>query len=178
MNEFKLESYCGIYCGACEIMAAYRKGIAENREAAWGDVPPPMNGMLPPARPICHGCKTDTVFDGCARCPIRACAKQRGIAESCVTCADFPCALYRGFRESSEIAALVEKLPHLKSTIKNLKAIRDRGMGQWLAEQELLWKCPACGAPYSWYKTACAGCGKDLEPLKDYNTLCKEDLEI
>ena len=39
MEEFRYDSYCGLYCGACEIIKAYQKELAIGAKARWEDLP-------------------------------------------------------------------------------------------------------------------------------------------
>ena len=152
MEEFNYDSYCGNYCGACEILNAYRNNTRNEIADLWGATPEEIK---------CLGCKTETAFMRCNICEIRKCAIEKGV-QHCVVCADFPCTILK----SGE--SLVEKLPHLKAIPKNMKTIKEKGTDYWLKEQEKLWKCSNCGKSFTWYKDKCSGCGRDISQDKDY----------
>jgi hypothetical protein len=171
MEEFRYDTYCGLYCGACEIMDAYRAGIESGRTPQWDDLPASFTGHIPHAEIKCHGCKSDDVFAGCRTCPIRACALKKGILGTCRDCRKYPCMIYAAFKVVWWLRKLGKKLPHWRAAKPNLKRMREIGIDRWLEEQDKAWRCPGCGTKFTWYRTACAGCGKDVEPLKDYNRI-------
>jgi hypothetical protein len=152
MKPFNYDSYCGNYCGACEIMSAYKNNTQNEIAPQWGASPEEIK---------CFGCKTETVYKNCSICKIRKCAIERG-TEHCVVCKDFPCEILT----SGE--SLVEQLPHLKEIPLNMQTIKEKGTEYWLTEQKRKWQCPNCGQPFSWYKEKCSGCGRDLSQDKDY----------
>jgi hypothetical protein len=155
MEDFNYDSYCGNYCGACEILNAYKNGTGNEIAALWGASPEEIK---------CLGCKTGTVFKNCTLCGIRKCAMEKGV-QHCVSCGEFPCRIL----ESGK--SLVDQLPHLKAIPQNMRTIKKKGAKYWLREQEAKWRCPDCGAPFSWYKEKCSGCGRDLGRDKDFMDL-------
>ena len=64
--------------------------------------------------------------------------------------------LYRGFQKVGAT------LPHVGLCQGNLETVRTHGVERWLAEQAERWRCPECGAPFSWYAETCGGCGRGL----------------
>jgi hypothetical protein len=172
MPEFRFDTYCGLYCGACDIMRAYRDGLETGRPPEWKDLPERFTGHLPRAAGIkCHGCKSDIVFAGCQGCPIRACARKRGITGTCRDCAKYPCLIHMTFKLIWWIRKLDKKLPHWRAAAGNLKAMERDGIESWLSQQERIWQCPDCGQAFTWYGSACARCAREVESLKDYNNL-------
>lgn len=158
MSNYNHDSYCGLYCGACDILLAYKKGY-QDKVASFLNVEP--------SQIKCHGCKTDTLFINCQNCKIRNCAINRNM-EHCNDCNDYPCNI---FNELIHDFSNQFKLPHLKIIPKNLLTIKNIGVNPWLSEQEKQWKCPECQTSFSWYTPNCTNCGKDLEKIKDYNNL-------
>jgi len=150
MNKFNYDTYCGLYCGACDILMAYKGGYGDQL-AAYMDVEP--------SQITCCGCKSDLVYINCQNCEIRMCAINKNL-EHCIDCNSYPCDL---FNEN--------QLPHWKITDKNLLTIKSQGVRQWLLDQEKIWQCPDCGTGFSWYAPACSQCGKILEKIKDYNNI-------
>ena len=166
MEDFRYDSYCGLYCGACEIIKAYQKELATGVKAGWEDLPEQFRKYIKEAEVVCHGCKSDTVFAGCQGCAVRACARGKN-AGSCIQCNEYPCP------HTKRLADLVQKvkefLPHCKVMLRNLEFLKDHSEEEWLKPQEQRWKCPECGAGFSWYQEKCEGCGRELVSLKEHN---------
>jgi hypothetical protein len=59
----QLDSYCGLYCGACFIMTAYRQKRTDCIPDEWVS---PIHDM----EIKCHGCKSELVFENCRGCGI------------------------------------------------------------------------------------------------------------
>ncbi len=154
-SEVTEDSYCGLYCGACEILVAYLKAESENRKAEWSELPTELTSTMPEKEIRCLGCKSGTVFEGCLQCPIRPCARDKQV-DSCADCDQYPC------RIINEMKAIIEKIkqtkPHTTSIISNLEEIREQGKAAWMQQQKKLWTCPVCGARLSWYRTECQQC--------------------
>ena len=167
---FRYDSYCGLYCGACDILQAYRHGLETQRTPEWSDLPERFRKHLPAqnADIRCHGCKSDTVFRGCARCPMRSCARKRGNVELCVDCADYPCLRTRLLGLVVRLMSLERKLPHQRVRRANQERIRCVGLAEWLVEQDRRWRCPQCGTLFSWYRATCPQCGRELDSLKGF----------
>jgi hypothetical protein len=161
-TTYNYDSYCGIYCGACDIHVAYVTG-RKSRFASFFTKSTlkaliSMRGI--PFQPAdlelkCHGCKTGTLFINCSDCPIRTCAIAKKV-EHCIDCSDYPCKIL-GARKKME-----GMLPHLTTNHENMVMIRKNGLDRWLAEQDEKWKCPECRTRFSWYAGRCASCGRDL----------------
>jgi ribosomal protein L40E len=156
----RYDAYCGLYCGACEIINVESEQDKERVAKMWGSAPDQVN---------CSGCKTNTLFIHCGNCKIRNCAQQKGV-EFCFECDDYPCSIYE------EGKAIIEQLPHLKATIVNQKYIKEKGVQDWLDTQKTKWECPECGAKFAWYTQECKKCHKDLRGIKDYENLSDRDL--
>jgi hypothetical protein len=154
-SGIEVDSYCGLYCGACEILVAYLEAEKQGTTARWDDLPIEMTSMIPEAEVRCHGCKSDIVFAGCRRCPMRSCARDKQV-DFCIECEEYPCSLI------DEMKAAIEKIkdamPHATSIINNLEDIKKLGKDAWLQKQKEIWSCPACGARLSWYQSTCRQC--------------------
>ena len=164
MTEFRYDTYCGLYCGACEIMSLFKTAMDKGDKPRWEDLAPEMRKGIRAGRTdeiMCYGCKSDTLFIGCSKCLIRKCARNRMHVEACPQCGKFPCMRFRVF--SLVMKLMQGRLPHVKSARANRACIRNKGMAQWLSEQEAFWKCPACGKAFSWYAKICPSCGRDLD---------------
>ena len=145
MSEINYDSYCGIYCGACSIMRAYRGGHKDRMAANY----------VEDRQLKCHGCKSGTLFVNCSKCKIRDCAVSRKV-EHCFECPEYPC---RNINEHKRVEKI---LPHLTLNRKNLQIVKESGCSEWLAQQEQYWKCADCQTPFSWYAAKCHNCGSDL----------------
>ncbi len=155
MNDEALDGYCGLWCGACEIVKAERNGTQDGIAGIFG---------VEPSEIHCRGCRSEDVFAGCSRCPMRACASTREV-EFCSDCPDFPCGEYRRIASSDDSLP-----PHFRTTIRNLGEIREKGASEWRRLQAGRWACPSCGRPFSWYAEECS-CGQDLRGRKDWEKL-------
>ena len=142
MNEFCCDSYCGLYCGACEVLVAYKRGLDSGKLPLWEDLPERFRSNLPTGKTDeikCLGCKTDTVFAGCAKCLIRHCAKNKMKVEFCFECKKFPCLTYKLQRAVVVLFRLEKKLPHLKSVKPNQEMIKHEGADKWRKDQKEKW---------------------------------------
>ncbi|WP_088226162.1 DUF3795 domain-containing protein [Desulfosporosinus sp. FKB] len=158
MSNYNYDSYCGLYCGACDVLMAYKHGYEDK-------IAPNIN--LEPSQIKCHGCKTDTIFVNCRKCTIRSCAIKKKV-DHCINCIDYPCNMQN---ELLQDFSTKHNLPHLQIIPKNLMTIKNIGIEKWLKEQDQVWKCPECQTDFSWYTHKCIKCGKDLDKIKDYNNL-------
>lgn len=140
----RYDSYCGIYCGACPILAANEKGVVEEKAGDW---------ELDAKDIVCRGCKSKTLAAYCKDCVMRLCARDRGF-EFCVECDDYPCGTVMAFQR--------DRFPHHTLIAANLQAVADRGVDAWLEEQKKRWSCSSCGEPHTWYEEECAKCGAGL----------------
>ncbi|HOX13818.1 MAG TPA: DUF3795 domain-containing protein [Spirochaetia bacterium] len=167
-DTFRGDSYCGLYCGACEVLNLYRDSLATGKPASWEDLPGALKEVIDPASSIvCRGCKTDLVSPGCRDCVIRACAREKNV-EACVLCPDSPCKLVSD-RKAYISENLEAILPHIKAKFPRAERIRAVGFETWRGEQARRWACPECGTPFTWYQKTCGRCGRELEPLKEHN---------
>jgi len=163
LKEFDPGSYCGLYCGACEIMSAYRKHLEGGEEPSWEKMPEIFRNAISHHEIKCYGCRTDEVFTGCGGCPIRKCAKDHGLSTSCADCAEYPCELYKKAEFLQPGNRFEEIIPHIKAMQTGITTMREKGYSYWLDEQKEKWKCPGCGAQFTWYSDICKKCGKELK---------------
>jgi hypothetical protein len=178
MSEFNLDTYCGLYCGACSIHMAYKTGEKDPFACYWTESTVTQflqtrGALYPEGEALehkCHGCKSDTIFINCKSCPMRSCAISRKVEHCALDCKEFPCAFYQ-VPDSEEAKKFLSMIPHTKAIPKNVMTIKEFGVSEWLNEQEKAWKCPECQTEFSWYTKICANCGKDLEKIKDFNNL-------
>jgi len=159
------DSYCGIYCGACDIRMTFETGKTRKLALFWNEsrvktFQRKLGLKYDSGKPFtyqCNGCKSDSLFVNCAVCKIRECAINSKV-DHCLDCSNYPCNLITDSRKMTSL------LPHLKENHLNMETIRNVGVEQWMSEQEKRWKCPECGTGFSWYTKRCTQCGKDLKP--------------
>ncbi|MBN1429103.1 MAG: DUF3795 domain-containing protein [Anaerolineae bacterium] len=142
--DFRLDTYCGLYCGACDILVANWYGAVEELAQAWGVDPNDLR---------CHGCKSGVVCAHCENCAIRQCAQSRAIS-FCCECEEYPCAGLMEFRYDGS--------GHHALALRNLRFIYEQGLERWLEAQQARWTCPTCGAGFGWYDQKCRHCGATL----------------
>lgn len=145
----RLDTYCGLYCGSCEIFITNQKGEVKETAKKWGMNPDDL---------YCNGCKTDTTSVFCRNCEIKECAKNNEV-EFCFQCRDFPCEKIIEFKNDEN--------PHHTIVLKNLTSIKEMGINKWLKEQEKRWSCPNCQENFSWYDEKCLNCGSSLKSCID-----------
>lgn len=139
--DYRYDTYCGLYCGACPILRANRQGVVEEQAAEWKTTPEEIT---------CHGCKSSVVFGYCRTCEMKACAAEREL-EACVECGDYPCERVTAFRDDA--------WPHHSVVVRNSEALRAVGLQEWLEDQVCRWRCSECGSETTWYDEACPSCG-------------------
>ncbi len=90
------------------------------------------------------------------RCGIILCGKRKENDWAfCDECPDYPCAdvMEKENRYTS-------KYPLYESPLKNLRAIRESGIGAFLESERKQWTCGECGGVISVHTGVCSGCGK------------------
>lgn len=143
--ENKLLSPCGLYCGVCGIMMAYRDNDPDLKRffsELW-------NISVDEIK--CEGCLSDNLFLHCQRCEIRNCTKERGI-EGCHLCAEFPCDKIESF-----------PYPEVKKRIlKSIPLWRKIGTEDFIRGEMEKYRCPECSTPLFSRATTCIKCGKKV----------------
>lgn len=159
MEETRFDTYCGLYCGACEILNARTEEQKQKVVRDWREM-----WTVSPEQVTCRGCKTEKPFLMCRNCRIKDCASEKGL-EFCYQCPDYPCEHYR---RSQDYISKYEHLQHWKTARQNLEFIRTHGVAAWLEEQKSVWSCPDCATHFSWYMERCPDCGRNLRGERDY----------
>lgn len=126
--------YCGLYCGLCASRRRIPEQAARLRETLWAEGYDQGYFDVPELEPVfatfweglnlladqpCAGCLGG---GGYSQCPIRACAKERGVTV-CNTCPEFPCQHF----------ALLRQYP---TCMVDNERMRKVGLERWIAEQE------------------------------------------
>jgi hypothetical protein len=138
---------CSLYCGVCGIRIAYLDDNQKFKErlcTVYGTKPEDI---------FCDGClaEDEKVFLYCRVCPIKGCAKEKGI-DGCHQCDDFPC-------------EHIDKFPLAVGKKVILRAVpqrREWGDEKWVREEEKRYHCPHCG--YVLFRGA-KRCRKCREPV-------------
>lgn len=149
--EERYDAPCGIYCGACFVLTARKRGNLDEIAKMWDCKPEQLE---------CFGCKSAQVSESCRPCKIRPCAESRG-NEFCIECNEYPCELIKSF------SAYKTQKPHLALVFRDLDTIKTKGLSAWLEEQSVRWSCKECGTSFSWYDEVCKKCGAKLYNAKD-----------
>jgi hypothetical protein len=99
---------CGLNCASCRAYVATRKGDAASlAETArlWSNE---GEGAYTAEDIPCEGCHSGRLHAFCARCPVRSCARGRGLG-NCAGCGEYPCgrleALWASWTEASPVEA-------------------------------------------------------------------------
>lgn len=134
-------TYCGLYCGACEVMRANRMGKV---------VPTARKWKMKPRDITCHGCKSPVLSVYCRECDIKKCAIDKKV-DNCSACSKFPCPRIKNLKNDDAV--------HHSSVLRNLRTISAVGVKAWLRRQDRRWRCKECGARFTWYAVKCNACG-------------------
>ncbi|WP_230869469.1 DUF3795 domain-containing protein [Iocasia frigidifontis] len=145
----RLDTYCGLYCGSCEIFLVNQRDLVEETAKKWKTNSEDL---------YCNGCKKDTNSVFCKDCQIKLCSESKEL-DYCFQCEDFPCADLIKFKNDEN--------PHHSIVLHNLNNIKKIGTKKWLKEQEKRWSCPECGEKYSWYDEKCSNCNRYVKSCID-----------
>jgi len=137
-------TYCGLYCGLC----ASRRRIPqqaqtlretlrrEGYDQGYFDIPGLhevfasfWQGLNVLATSSCPGCRAG---GGYPDCPIRLCARERGVTV-CAECQDYPC-------------QRLDMLRHYPTLRTDNDRLRQIGLERWIEEQEERARCGFCYA--------------------------------
>jgi hypothetical protein len=123
---------CGMNCGVCKAYLAYSRGIPKKR----GEVT------------HCSGClprnKTCFIKRGC-----RKLAKHE--VKFCYECDDMPC-------KNLDRVDRRYRTRYNMSMVENLKELEEKGMKEFLRNQQRKYECPACGDVISVHDKKCYSC--------------------
>lgn len=137
---------CGFYCGSCSILAAYKKGLEQQKKLAT-ELSKYMKRTVKSTEIQCQGCQNLSGFCWGNNCRIKACAKEKGVS-FCGDCKEFPCETFHKFSE------VYHDVPLLQSG--ELKEIGSRD--EWLARMKERWTCANCGGPVEADTMKCLSC--------------------
>lgn len=146
MDDSKLIAPCGVYCGVCPYLIAYKNNDTNLKEKL------AKNIGISPDDVICEGCNSELPFLFCKECKIKACVQKKGL-ESCAECEEFPC-------------KRVERFPYpafIKKVKWDVDCRRQSGKDQWISETIRINTCPNCQNLNHWQAKICKSCGAELE---------------
>ena len=144
------DSYCGIYCGSCIIRLAH----VQNRPQS---IPEPWKTWSKGMDLECHGCKSDYVYQNCAGCKMRSCAKEKRV-DYCFTCEDFPC-------DKIPEKGPSDHFPHHKLALRHRYLLEENKVTEWLEYQKDRFTCKKCGNMFNWYEEVCHFCGEKVQSV-------------
>ena len=150
----QLVAPCGLYCGACSIYTARKRGDAAALDV-WAKRVTERRGWVikPEEDRVCDGCLSSQQAIMCRRCAMRTCSIDKGITH-CAECSDFPCQTIIDFNNDGR--------PHHSEVLDNVRRQQEIGIDAWLDDQEKRWRCPACGCVIDWYDAKCPQCAAIL----------------
>ena len=150
--DYRFDAYCGLYCGSCERLHASK----DNKLTEFSK---DGNQLIEDIK--CFGCKSDTVAKHCRTCEIKLCNQEKNI-EFCNQCPEYPCVKLTEFKETP-------RYPYHCEVFDNLKFIEEKGLKQWLEEQQNRWSCPKCNNEFMWYTQQCEQCGTEVNGYVRYS---------
>lgn len=108
---------CGLVCSACEAYAATQAGDADAIASIARDWNARYGGSRSADDIWCDGCASESehTLRHTRECPIRPCARQRGL-ESCARCEQYPC---------ESLKRLHQTAPQARKKLETLR--RDKG---------------------------------------------------
>jgi len=175
-KEGELAAPCGLYCGACMIYRANKRGdakfLTQIRERFAKIFSALERGQRPPGMPPstkekdfdftgfredmrgdldinCEGCLSSVLGLPCRDCGFRDCSQRKGLT-NCSQCSAAPCKLLVDFSNDG--------VPHHSEVLNTIKRQKEIGIDAWLSEQEERWRCIQCGSPLAWYDAKCPEC--------------------
>jgi len=146
----KLAAPCGLYCGACSIYIARKRGDEAAVNTMAKRISEARGSEIRPEEDItCNGCLSSQLAIFCRQCDMRTCAVEKGVTH-CAQCSEFPCPTITDFNDDGR--------PHHSEVLDNVRRQQETGIDAWLDEQEDRWRCPDCGCVIGWYDTKCPQC--------------------
>jgi hypothetical protein len=145
MNNPELIAPCGIYCGVCPQLIAYKNNndrLKEKLSASFG---------IKPEEIVCEGCTSETPFLFCVSCGIKSCVQEKEI-ESCAECDNFPCDKIENF----PVKKFVEKITW------DVNYRRQHGKDSWISKTIEINSCPSCQTLNHWIAKRCLSCKNEL----------------
>jgi hypothetical protein len=106
----EMVAYCGLTCQTCPIYLATRQESKEEQASMRAEIVKlckEQYGINYKLEDItdCDGCRTEggRLFSACKNCPIRKCAREKGL-ENCAYCAEYACDKLEAFFKTDPTA--------------------------------------------------------------------------
>lgn len=106
----------------------------------------------------CDGCCSEDASKRhyCSVCRIKNCERLKQTATKlCVECSGFPCQRLKQLDKRY-------RLRYNVSLISNLLLIKDKGLEQYLKEEEIRWTCQNCSSSLCVHRSTCTACGQPV----------------
>lgn len=152
-EQQNLAAPCGLYCGACSIYVAGRRGDSKRLEQIARVMAEYLGRPVEGKDLACEGCLSEVIALQCRDCVLRACAFEKGLTH-CAQCSDFPCQRIIAFNNDG--------MRHHSEVLDNIRCQWIIGIGAWIEEQKERWRCLHCGCAVDWYASQCPDCGTTL----------------
>jgi hypothetical protein len=89
------------------------------------------------------------------RCVIKNCAKRTETGNKyCFACGSFPCKRIKQLDKRY-------RTKYGMSMIENLNSIKEKGIRNFVKDEAVKWKCPACGGVICVHRKQCVACGEE-----------------
>jgi hypothetical protein len=124
--DLTLVGVCGLYCGECEVYAAFSSGNTDKQEEIAASISRQFNTEVGPEQIMCGGCRGPEEISFCAGCRIRPCATKRGYV-TCAECDEMDSCRTLGALLSTDMGP---------SARRGLEGIRELGIELWLELQD------------------------------------------
>ena len=151
MDDPNLIAPCGVFCGVCPYLVAYKRKDERLKEKLAKSI------GIKPEQIVCDGCMSKNPLFFCKTCKIKSCVIEKGI-ESCALCEDYPCDHIKNYPYK----------PFLVREQWDVNYRKKYGKEQWIETTIRINSCPTCGELCHWKERICKKCGTELkERYKD-----------
>jgi len=149
-----LAAPCGLFCGACSIYQAVKRGDSEFLALAAAGISEMLGLPVEAGDLNCEGCLSGLRAIQCRECLLRDCAFSKSYTH-CAQSDDFPCQQIIDFNN--------DEFAHHSEVLENINHQKKIGILKWVKDQQKRWRCPNCNNAIEWYAGQCHHCGNVLE---------------
>ncbi len=151
MEDPRLLAPCGVHCGVCPYLIAYKTNDTSLKEKLAKSI------GIKPEKIVCEGCRSDLPLYFCKICKIKSCVLEKGI-ESCAECDNYPC----------EHIINYPFKPFIVREKWDVNYRKKYGKEAWISTTIQINSCPSCHTLTHWAAKICKKCGTQLkERYKD-----------
>jgi hypothetical protein len=133
--DLKLATPCGLFCGACTLYVARRRGDKKRLEQIAQNAAAHRSHSINLRSLDCEGCLSDVVAFFCRERKLRSCAYAKGLTH-CSQCSDFPFQRIIDFNDDGR--------PHHGEVLKNIRRQQEISIESWITKQKEKWRCSRC----------------------------------